>query len=135
MRPTALLTITALSCVPAFVALTPKPTAITQSQPALARSARPAIAHPQRAPLSAVSLQAAAAPKPGGGATVSASIINMFKNIVGSGVLALAAGVAAFSSAPIALLPSLALLLVVGGISGYTYSTIARVGDHQQESQ
>ena len=68
------------------------------------------------------------APVDGGSTGVTPSIINLFKNIVGSGVLALAAGVAAFSGSPLALLPSLAILLAVGAASAYTYSAIARVG-------
>eukprot|EP00316_Scyphosphaera_apsteinii_P004353 CAMPEP_0119303256 /NCGR_PEP_ID=MMETSP1333-20130426/4709_1 /TAXON_ID=418940 /ORGANISM="Scyphosphaera apsteinii, Strain RCC1455" /LENGTH=487 /DNA_ID=CAMNT_0007305873 /DNA_START=44 /DNA_END=1507 /DNA_ORIENTATION=+ len=63
-----------------------------------------------------------------GGASLSSSTINLAKNIVGSGVLALAAGVAAFSGSPVALVPSMALLLLLGGVSGYTFSLIARVG-------
>ena len=76
--------------------------------------------------LSAASLEAAAGPPTG--IPINAAIINLAKNIVGSGVLALSAGVAAFSGSPLALLPSIALLLLTGGISAYTFSTIARVG-------
>ena len=60
------------------------------------------------APAGSVSPLMAAAPASAGGATVAASIINLAKNIVGSGVLALAAGVAAFSSAKVAVVPALA---------------------------
>jgi len=60
--------------------------------------------------------------------SVSASAVNLAKNIVGSGVLALAAGIAAFSSARLALLPSILILLATGAVSAYTFSTIARVG-------
>ena len=49
-------------------------------------------------PLRAIQLNAAAASS-SGGASETSSIINLSKNIVGSGVLALAGGVAAFSSA------------------------------------
>jgi len=71
----------------------------------------------------------AAAPSTGGTATVSSSIINLSKNIVGSGVLALAAGVAAFSASPVAIVPAMALLLFLGAVSGYSFNLIARVGD------
>ena len=37
-------------------------------------------------------------------------------------------GVAAFSGSPLALVPSLLILLAVGAVSAYTYSSIARVG-------
>jgi len=122
------LLVVALSCVPAFVAFTPKPSHGTVSRP------RPAIAQPQRPPTTllqanaaSTDLEAAGAPQ-GGSTGMTPSVINLFKNIVGSGVLALAAGVAAFSGSPLALLPSLAILLAVGGVSAYTFSTIARVG-------
>uniref|UniRef100_A0A7S4F9R1 Amino acid transporter transmembrane domain-containing protein n=1 Tax=Chrysotila carterae TaxID=13221 RepID=A0A7S4F9R1_CHRCT len=67
--------------------------------------------------------------QPPQGATVSASIINLAKNIVGSGVLTLAAGVAAFSGSKLALIPSLAILLFLSGVSAYSFSSIARVGE------
>uniref|UniRef100_A0A7S2IT91 Amino acid transporter transmembrane domain-containing protein n=1 Tax=Haptolina brevifila TaxID=156173 RepID=A0A7S2IT91_9EUKA len=97
------------------------------------RSRRPVMmtgTEPAKPPLVAAvpPLVAAGSPSPSG-ASVSTSIINLSKNIVGSGVLALAAGVAAFSSAPIAVVPALALLLFFGAVSGYTFSLIARVGD------
>ena len=75
---------------------------------------------------SAQMLAAAATP---GGASVTNSIINLSKNIVGAGVLALAAGVAAFSASPVAIVPALILMLFLGGVSGYSFSLIARVGD------
>mmetsp|Transcript_21613 Transcript_21613/g.55207 ORF Transcript_21613/g.55207 Transcript_21613/m.55207 type:complete len:497 (+) Transcript_21613:76-1566(+) len=75
------------------------------------------------------SLIAAGPSAPSGSASVTSIIINLSKNIVGSGVLALAAGVAAFSAAPAAIVPALALLLFLGGVSGYSFNLIARVGD------
>lgn len=62
------------------------------------------------------------------GATVPTTIVNLAKNIVGSGVLSLAAGVAAFSGSPLALFPSIALLSVICAMSAYTFTLIARVG-------
>jgi len=88
-------------------------------------------AAPHRAPRlvsSAASLEAAGGTQPPPGVSVSASVVNLAKNIVGSGVLALAAGIAAFSSSRLALLPSIAILLLTGGLSAYTFSSIARVG-------
>jgi len=73
-------------------------------------------------------LVAAGPTVPAGTATVSASTINLSKNIVGAGVLALASGVAAFSASPIAIVPAMALLLFLGGVSFYTFMLIARVG-------
>ena len=128
---TTLLFVAALSCVPAFVALSPKPASLNQQTAIL--NPRPAmVPHARRAPnhlvvATAASLEAATPPA-GGGTGITPSVINLFKNIVGSGVLALAAGVAAFSGSPLALLPSLLILLAVGAASAYTFSTIARVG-------
>jgi len=73
------------------------------------------------------SLEAAATP-PSPGVGVTPSIINLAKNIVGSGVLALAAGIAAFSGSSLALLPAIVILFFTGAVSAYTFSTIARVG-------
>jgi len=74
-----------------------------------------------------LSAAAVTAPEPQG-ASVTSSIISVAKNVVGSGVLTLAAGVAAFSGSPAALIPALSLLLFLGGVSGYSFSSIARVG-------
>tara|TARA_B100000513_G_scaffold158315_1_gene75984 strand:- start:230 stop:841 length:612 start_codon:yes stop_codon:yes gene_type:complete len=84
--------------------------------------------HPQ-ARSSLLVAKAAAAKQPQSGAGAASSVVSMAKNIVGSGVLALSAGVAAFSSRKIALLPASALLLVLGAVSAYSFSLIARVGD------
>lgn len=62
---------------------------------------------------------AAAAAEDEGKAGLSASTANLVKSIVGSGVLSLPVGVAAFSSARTAILPALTLLAVAGAISGY----------------
>ena len=76
----------------------------------------------------ALHMAAASSATSGGGSSMTSSIINLSKNIVGSGVLALAAGVAAFTASPMGVLPALAVLLFLGGASGYTFSLIARVG-------
>ena len=124
------LTVVAFSSVPAFVAFTPKHSIITGT-PRPANVAAPPTQLPLRRGQSRgafmTTLEAAAQP-PSGGTSSTAATINLFKNIVGSGILALAAGVAAFSASPLALLPSIAILFSVGAASGYTYSTIARVG-------
>ena len=62
---------------------------------------------------------AAAAVEDEGKAGLTASTANLVKSIVGSGVLSLPVGVAAFSSARTAILPAIALLAVAGAISGY----------------
>mmetsp|Transcript_66463 Transcript_66463/g.121124 ORF Transcript_66463/g.121124 Transcript_66463/m.121124 type:complete len:630 (+) Transcript_66463:54-1943(+) len=65
----------------------------------------------------------------GGTATVSSSIINLAKNIVGSGVLSLSAGIAAFSAAGAGVLPATALLFGLGAASAYSFALVARVGN------
>ena len=63
------------------------------------------------------------------GASVPSSTVNLAKNIVGAGVLALASGVSSFSSRRAALPPALAIMLALCSMSGYTFSVIARVGN------
>mmetsp|Transcript_2144 Transcript_2144/g.2465 ORF Transcript_2144/g.2465 Transcript_2144/m.2465 type:complete len:524 (+) Transcript_2144:317-1888(+) len=62
-----------------------------------------------------------------GTATISNEVLNLVKTIVGSGVLSLPAGVAAFGNAPSATIPAAALIAIIGGISAYTFSMIGRV--------
>mmetsp|Transcript_916 Transcript_916/g.2844 ORF Transcript_916/g.2844 Transcript_916/m.2844 type:complete len:492 (+) Transcript_916:151-1626(+) len=75
-----------------------------------------------------LSAATASALPPSGGASMPSTIANLAKNIVGSGVLALAAGVAAVSSNRAALVPAIVLTVLLGAISAYTFSLIARVG-------
>jgi len=83
----------------------------------------------QRGRASSLLTAAGGASSSSGTATVSASIINLSKNIVGSGILALAGGVAAFSASPAGVYPALLVLFFLGGVSGYSFALIARVGD------
>jgi len=62
-----------------------------------------------------------------GTATIPNEIFNLVKSIVGAGVLSLPAGIAAFGNAPTALLPAFVLIAIMGTISAYTFSLIARV--------
>ena len=64
---------------------------------------------------------------PGGSASMTASIVNLIKSIVGAGVLSLPAGIAAFGNAPSALIPACFLIAFIGGLSGYGFSLIGRV--------
>lgn len=67
-----------------------------------------------------------AAPKPEVQlSSVAQSSVNLVKNIVGAGVLSLPAGVAAFSSDPRAVVPSLSLTLLFGLASAYGFVLIA----------
>jgi len=61
------------------------------------------------------------------GATIPNEIFNLVKSIVGSGVLGLPAGIAAFGNAPSALVPALSLTLIIGLLSGYCFILIGRV--------
>jgi amino acid permease len=61
------------------------------------------------------------------GATIPNEVFNLVKSIVGAGVLGLPAGIAAFGNAPSALIPSLALLVMIGTVSGYCFFLIGRV--------
>jgi amino acid permease len=62
-----------------------------------------------------------------GTATVSNEILNLLKNIVGSGGLSLPAGIAAFGNAPSAILPSLLVIFVMAIINAYSFSLLGRV--------
>ena len=74
------------------------------------------------------SARTSGAPRPSGASSTS-TIINLAKSIVGSGVLALAAGIAALSASKLALVPALTAMAILAAISCYTFSIIARVGD------
>ena len=116
----AVLHLTLLALLASASALRPvvSPLSVARPKPLISRSPLPVL-------VSAV----ATASTPPAGDSVPTAVVNLAKNIVGSGVLALAAGVAAFSGSQAALMPSLIMLLLLGGISGYTFSIIARVGD------
>ena len=62
-----------------------------------------------------------------GKATIPNEIFNLVKCIVGAGVLSLSAGVAAFGSAPSALIPAAFLIAIMGATSAYTFILLARV--------
>jgi len=63
----------------------------------------------------------------GGEASIPSEVFNLVKSIVGSGVLSLPYGVAAFGNAPSALIPAVAITSIMGGLSAYTFGMIARV--------
>ena len=62
-----------------------------------------------------------------GTASIPNEIFNLVKCIVGAGVLSLPAGIASFGNAPSALLPAVALIALMGTVSAYTFSMIARL--------
>lgn len=51
----------------------------------------------------------------------------MVKGIVGAGVLSLPAGIAAFGNAPSAVIPAVALIAAIGGLSAYGFGLTGRV--------
>jgi hypothetical protein len=61
------------------------------------------------------------------GATVPELIFNLVKGIVGAGVLSLPAGIAAWANAPSAVFPAVALIAIIGALSGYGFALIGRV--------
>ena len=61
-----------------------------------------------------------------GSATITQEIFNLVKAIVGAGVLALPAGIAAFANAPSALYPAIFLITAIGILSGYGFGLIGR---------
>ncbi|CAN0301949.1 unnamed protein product, partial [Hapterophycus canaliculatus] len=61
------------------------------------------------------------------GVTVGRSIFNLIKNVVGAGILAIPGGVTAFSQSKAAVLPTVAMIVALGSMSGYCFSLIGRV--------
>jgi solute carrier family 38 (sodium-coupled neutral amino acid transporter), member 11 len=58
---------------------------------------------------------------------VSAVTFNLIKAIAGSGVLALPSGLAAMSDNGSSLLPAIGLMIVLGGVSAYTFAMYGRL--------
>jgi len=63
----------------------------------------------------------------GGTATIPTEVFNLVKSIAGAGVLSLPAGIAAFGNNPSALIPAIALIVVMGSLSAYTFALIGRL--------
>lgn len=74
-----------------------------------------------------VPLVAAATDSESTGSSVASSTVNLVKAIVGSGVLSLPVGIAAFSSSRKALIPALTMLSVIGTLSAYCFAMVGRV--------
>jgi amino acid permease len=62
-----------------------------------------------------------------GKATIGNEVLNLVKNIVGSGGLSLPAGIAAFGNAPSAILPAILVIFVMGIMNAYSFSLLGRV--------
>ena len=62
----------------------------------------------------------------GAKSSVTASTLNLAKNIVGAGVLSLPAGVAAYSTAKGAAAPACGLIAVLGAVSAYCFALVGR---------
>lgn len=61
-----------------------------------------------------------------GTSTVSSSIFNLAKTILGAGVLSLPSGIAAFTDKPDGLLPASGILVLMGILSAYSFSSIGK---------
>lgn len=53
--------------------------------------------------------------------TVGRSIFNLIKNVVGAGILAIPGGVTAFSQSRAAVVPTVAMIVALGSMSGYCF--------------
>jgi hypothetical protein len=62
-----------------------------------------------------------------GTATIGNEILNLVKNIVGSGGFSLPAGMAAFANAPSAILPTMIVIILLGMITAYSFSLLGRI--------
>jgi amino acid permease len=62
-----------------------------------------------------------------GTASVGNEILNLVKNIVGSGGLSLPAGIAAFGNKSSAIIPAIVLIFVMGLLNAYSFSLLGRV--------
>ena len=62
-----------------------------------------------------------------GTATIGNEILNLVKNIIGSGGFSLPAGIAAFANAPSAILPTFVIILLLGVINAYSFSLLGRI--------
>ena len=87
-----------------------------------------------RGKTSKLQLHAAAAGKGtlGGKATVSSSVFNLAKSIVGIGVLSLPGGVAYMSDSPAALVPACIVGTLMGSLAGYCFSLIGKSCEKHQ---
>eukprot|EP00928_Gymnodinium_smaydae_P030992 TRINITY_DN22897_c0_g1_i1.p1 TRINITY_DN22897_c0_g1~~TRINITY_DN22897_c0_g1_i1.p1 ORF type:complete len:520 (-),score=85.92 TRINITY_DN22897_c0_g1_i1:35-1564(-) len=94
--------------------------------------------HPaaERSPRSATTSERDEAPVSVGevGTDATTSSLNLAKNLVGSGILSLPAGVAAFSSSSRALAPALLLLGIAACLSAYSFFTIGRACEETKTS-
>lgn len=61
-----------------------------------------------------------------GSSTISTSVFNLAKTILGAGVLSLPFGVAAFTDSPQGLIPAAILLVLMGIMSAYSFSSIGK---------
>lgn len=62
-----------------------------------------------------------------GTASIANEVTNLVKNIVGAGGLSIPAGIAAFGSAPSAIVPAIVVILLMGLINAYSFSLLGRV--------
>jgi len=61
-----------------------------------------------------------------GTATMLSEIINLVNNIIGSGIVALPSGIAAFGDAPSAIFPAIGIIWLVGAMNAYYFRYVPR---------
>ena len=69
-----------------------------------------------------------------GSASLTSSTFNLVKSCVGSGVLSLPAGVAAFGDSPAALVPATVVIFFLGVLSSYSFYTIGKLCQETKSS-
>lgn len=62
-----------------------------------------------------------------GTASILNEILNLVKNIVGSGGLSLPAGIATFGNNPTAIIPAMLVIVLMGIVNAYSFSLLGRV--------
>jgi hypothetical protein len=123
----------ALALVPNALTFAPSQSSLIRVLPTTTQSFSPrSITMPSTSQWKPSFMTAAVAEKveeeliPEGTATVTELIFNLVKGIVGAGVLSLPAGIAAWANAPSAVVPAVALIAGIGGLSGYGFALIGR---------
>mmetsp|Transcript_27002 Transcript_27002/g.62132 ORF Transcript_27002/g.62132 Transcript_27002/m.62132 type:complete len:501 (-) Transcript_27002:2320-3822(-) len=87
----------------------------------------PRVTAPPSTPRAFLEAPKKVAPSSGGTASIPEHVFNMVKGIVGVGVLSLPAGIAAFGSAPSAILPAVTIVTIIGILSAIGFSWTGQV--------
>lgn len=92
------------------------------------------ISRPAKPRSSPTFIIAAAEDSTAGRASLSSSTINLVKAIVGSGVLSLPVGIAAFSSSRSGVVPAIGITAIIAAISAYCFSMVGYVCEATQSA-